>query len=471
VDYVNRFRTKKQQTATLTKLKEGKVDILIGTHRILGKDVVFKDLGLMIIDEEQKFGVAAKEKLKSLRVNVDSLTLTATPIPRTLHFSLMGARDLSVINTPPPNRQPIITEVHAFNKEILKEAIDKELERGGQVFLVHNRVKDIEMIADMVEEICPRARTIVGHGQMAGDQLENVMVSFIEGDYDVLVATTIIESGLDIPNANTIIINNAHNFGLSDLHQMRGRVGRSNKKAYAYLFAPPKHTLSDDAQRRMTAIEEYSDLGSGFSVAMKDLDIRGAGNLLGGEQSGFIAEIGFNMYHKILDEAVEELKNEEFADLLTDAEKVKERDCIIETDLDIMIPQNYVQNVSERLSLYNDLARIKEADELKAFEDMLRDRFGNLPVSVQHLLQTVRLKWLGMHRGIEKIAVKNGRMRATFPPEEDTAYYQSETFEKIIKSVQLNPQMFKMSQKGNKLMVMIEDIKTIDQAMEKLGRL
>lgn len=470
VDYVNRFRTKKQQTETLKNLKEGKVDILIGTHRILGKDVEFNDLGLMVIDEEQKFGVAAKEKLKKLRVNVDCLTLTATPIPRTLHFSLMGARDLSVINTPPPNRQPIITEVHPFSKEILKDAVDQELERGGQVFIVHNRVKDIRNLADMVQEVCPRARIIIGHGQMPGDELENVMVGFIEGDYDVLIATTIIESGLDIPNANTIIINNAHHFGLSDLHQMRGRVGRSNKKAYAILFAPPKYTLTDDAQRRLTAIEEYSDLGSGFNVAMRDLDIRGAGNLLGGEQSGFIAEIGFNMYHKILDEAVEELKNEEFQDLLTD-QKPKDRDCSVETDEDIMIPHEYVPNVSERLNLYNQLARIKTPDELLNFRNELKDRFGNLPETVQQLLRTVLLKWKGMRIGFEKISLKNSWMRCTFPKEEDVEYYQSSTFEHIIKTVQTHPHLYRMTQKSNKLLLVVDDVNNLEEGIQTLDQL
>lgn len=458
VDYINRFRTTKQQTKSIKDLAEGKTDIIIGTHRILGSKIKFKDLGLLVIDEEQKFGVAAKEKLKSLRANVDTLTLTATPIPRTLHFSLMGARDLSIINTPPPNRQPTRTELHTFSPEIFEKAINYEIDRGGQAFVVHNRVRDIHEVAAMISSVCPQARVVVGHGQMAGDELENVMLRFIEGEYDVLVATTIIESGLDIPNANTILINNAHFFGLSDLHQMRGRVGRSNKKAYCYMITPPIYTLTDDARRRLQAIEEFSDLGSGFNVAMRDLDIRGAGNLLGGEQSGFISEIGFDMYHKILDEAVKELRNDEFKDIFDDEETQDQSslDCQVETDFDIMIPDAYVSNISERLSLYTELSKIKNDEELIAFRNHLKDRFGELPRSVKDLLHSVRLKHLGMKLGWSKIRIKNGKLLGYFPDENDQAYYNSEMFGNIMAKVNLNHDIFRLKQKGNQLLLVTE---------------
>ncbi len=453
VDYINRFRTKKQQTETLKNLEEGKVDIIIGTHRLLNKNINFSNLGLLIIDEEQKFGVAAKEKLKQLRVSVDTLTLTATPIPRTLHFSLMGARDLSVINTPPLNRQPIKTELHTFNKDILRDAIDREMERGGQVFVVHNRVRDIEEVASLIRGLCPDARVTVGHGQMHGDELENVMVQFVEGDYDVLVATTIIESGLDIPNANTIIINNAHFFGLSDLHQMRGRVGRSNKKAYCILFCPAIHSLTDDARRRLQAIEEFSDLGSGFNVALRDLDIRGAGNLLGGEQSGFISEIGFDMYHKILDEAIKELKEDEFSDLFKDEPHQDEiRECSVESDHDLAIPDHYVRNIAERLNLYNELSRISDEAKLEDYKTALEDRFGPLPSQVTGLLDSVRLKWLGMKIGFEKIRIKGKNVSCYFPPENDEKYYQSYGFKHILRYIQTDPR-FRLEQKGPKLIL------------------
>lgn len=455
VDYINRFRTAKQQTESIKKLAEGKTDIIIGTHRILSNKIKFKDLGLLIIDEEQKFGVAAKEKLKSFRANVDTLTLTATPIPRTLHFSLMGARDLSIINTPPPNRQPIKTQLHIYGTDVFEKAINYELDRGGQVFVVHNRVRDIQDVASMIRSVAPNARVVVGHGQMAGDELENVMLRFIEGEYDVLVATTIIESGLDIPNANTILVNNAHYFGLSDLHQMRGRVGRSNKKAFCHLITPPLHTLTDDARRRLQAIEEFSDLGSGFNVAMRDLDIRGAGNLLGGEQSGFISEIGFDMYHKILDEAVQELRNDEFKDLFEDDTKPSETsaDCQVDTDLDIMIPDSYVSNISERLSLYTELSKIETDEALLKFRDDLKDRFGDLPRSVKDLLYSVRLKHIGMRLGWHKIRIKNGKLLGYFPDELNTHYYNSDLFGSIMTKVNTHHNLFSLKQKGNQLLL------------------
>ncbi len=473
VDYINRFRTAKQQTHSIKKLAEGKTDIIIGTHRLLSNKIKFQDLGLMIIDEEQKFGVAAKEKLKSLRINVDTLTLTATPIPRTLHFSLMGARDLSIINTPPPNRQPIKTTLHMFGTEIFEDAINHELDRGGQVFVVHNRVRDIQDIAATIRGVCPRARVVVGHGQMAGDELENVMLRFIEGEYDVLVATTIIESGLDIPNANTILINNAHYFGLSDLHQMRGRVGRSNQKAYCHLITPPIHTLTDDARRRLQSIEEFSDLGSGFNVAMRDLDIRGAGNLLGGEQSGFISEIGFDMYHKILDEAVAELRNDEFKDLFDDEDVPNSSvDCQVDTDLDIMIPDAYISNISERLSLYTEIAKLNTDEELIAFRDALKDRFGNLPKPVKDLLHSVRLKHIGMKLGWSKIRIKNGKLLGYFPDENNKKYYNSELFGTVMTRVNEFHKVFSLKQKGNQLLLITEQrFQHISEYIECLRKL
>ena len=472
VDYINRFRTSKQQKLTLEALKEGKVDIIIGTHRLLNKNVSFKDLGLIIIDEEQKFGVGAKEKLKQMRVNVDTLTLTATPIPRTLHFSLMGARDLSVINTPPANRIPVQTELHVFNHDVLTETINRELSRGGQVFFVHNRVRDIEDMAQMIRTSCPGARVIVGHGQMKGDELENVMISFIQGDYDVLVATTIIESGLDIPNANTIIINNAHYFGLSDLHQMRGRVGRSNRKAYCIMFCPGFHGITQDARQRLTAIEEFSALGSGFNVALRDLDIRGAGNLLGGEQSGFISEIGFDMYHKILDEAIAELKEDEFKGVFEQkAEEVKQ-ECTVETDLEIMIPDSYVNNVAERLSLYNQLSRLKDHEELIQFGKDLEDRFGPMPAQAKELLNSMRLKFVAEQMSLVRVRIKNKKLFCTFPDESNQRYFASEAFSKILLKVQLSPALYKLKQSANKLVLTMGlDEGTVDEAVASLKQL
>lgn len=462
IDYVNRFRSAKDQKEILQKLKEGKIDILIGTHKLVGNQTKFKDLGLLIIDEEQKFGVATKEKLKQFKVNVDTLTLTATPIPRTLHFSLMGARDLSVINTPPPNRQAVKTEIHIFNRELIKEAVEHELERDGQVFMIHHRVKDIHDIAQIIRETVPGAKVAVAHGQMEGDKLEDVMIKFVEGEFDVLVATTIIESGLDIPNANTIIINNAHMFGLSDLHQMRGRVGRSNKKAYCYLLSPPLSTLTGEARKRLNAIEQFSELGSGFNVAMRDLDIRGAGNLLGGEQSGFIAEIGFDMYQKILDEALRELKRDEFSDLFQDEEPdYSSQDCQVESWRELLIPDSYVRSIPERLSLYSELAKIKNTEELNKFGFMLKDRFGPLPEPVLELLDAVRLKWSAKELGFEKVGLEKDSARVWFPADQESPYYSSPLFGGVLKYVTGHPSQCRMKQTPKSLTVTFQGVRNI----------
>lgn len=465
VEYLNRFKSAKQQKETLKKLKAGEIDVIIGTHRLLGKDIEFKDLGLLVIDEEQKFGVSAKEKLKELKINVDTLTLTATPIPRTLHFSLMGARDLSIINTPPPNRQPVHTELHVFNRSVISDAINYETGRGGQVFVVHSRIKDIHDIARFIEEDCPGVRVCVAHGQMEGHELEDVMIRFIEGEYDVLVATSIIESGLDISNANTIIINNAHMFGLSDLHQMRGRVGRSNVKAFCYLLSPPLSVLTDDARKRLRTIEEHNELGSGFQVAMRDLDIRGAGNLLGGEQSGFISEMGFEMYHKILDEAVRELKKEEFAGLFEEEEDISSRECQIETDYEMMIPSDYVNNIAERLSLYSELSGVKNEKELKSFSEALSDRFGKIPDSVHRLMDTVRLKWIGKQVGLEKITLNNGNMKMYFPGDSSAPVYSSEAFGRMMQHVADKPGKYSMKQTDKALITTVRGVESVFEAM------
>lgn len=473
VDYINRFKSSSQQKETLQEMANGKLDIIIGTHRLLGKDVKFRDLGLMIIDEEQKFGVAAKEKLKAIRINVDTLTLTATPIPRTLQFSLMGARDLSIITTPPPNRYPVTTELHTFSEDVIREAIQYELSRGGQVFFVHNRVQDIHDFATLLVKLVPGIRVTVGHGQMDGDKLEQVIMEFIEGHSDVLVATTIIESGLDIPNANTIIINQAQNFGLSDLHQMRGRVGRSNKKAFCYLLAPPLTVLTNEARQRLRAIEEFSDLGSGFNVAMRDLDIRGAGNLLGGEQSGFISEIGFEMYHKILDEALQELKETEFADLFKEeiAERKFVSDCQIDTDLEILLPAHYVNSVTERLQLYKELDSVPDENKLKEFELHLRDRFGPLPEPALALMNTIRLRWLAEQLGFEKILLKNQRFIGHFVANQTSPFYQSAAFTRVLSFVQSNVQRCRLKEEKSRLTLTIKNIQTVDQANEMLRKI
>jgi transcription-repair coupling factor (superfamily II helicase) len=471
VDYVSRFRSNNEIKIIKEKLAKGEVDILIGTHKIVSKDFKFKDLGLLIIDEEQKFGVKTKDKLKEVKPDVDILTLTATPIPRTLHFSLMNARDLSIIATPPPNRQPVTTEVHTFNEEIIRDAISREIKRGGQVFFVHNRVNDIYAIGNLILKLVPYARIGVAHGQMEGKLLEKIMLKFIDGEYDILLATNIIEAGLDIPNANTIIINQAHTFGLADLHQMRGRVGRSNRKAFCYLLAPSTTLLAQDTRKRLTALTEFSDLGDGFKVAMRDLDIRGAGNMLGAEQSGFINDLGFETYHKILDEAIKELKQTQFKDLFAHEFKIETltNDCNIETDLELLIPDNYVANISERLSLYTKLDEIKDEETLQKFKNELRDRFGYLPQSVQDLIETVHLRWLGEKIGFARLNITKKFLRGWFVEKSD--YYQSDKFVKVIEFVQKNPKLATLKQiKGKPLLVAenIKDVATAKRLLEKM---
>ena len=472
IEYVSRFRTAKEIKETLTRTTEGKVDILIGTHRIVSKDIKFKDLGLLIIDEEQKFGVSTKEKLKQFRANVDTLTLTATPIPRTLHFSLMGARDLSIINTPPPNRQPVNTELHVFNEKLIQEAIEYEIDRGGQVFFIHNRVQDIMHMAGLIQKLCPSARIGVGHGQLEGDQLEDVMLKFMSHEFDVLIATTIIESGLDISNANTMIINNAHYFGLSDLHQMRGRVGRSNKKAFCYLLSPPLSVITPEARKRLSAIEEFSDLGSGFNVAMRDLDIRGAGNLLGSEQSGFIAEIGFELYHKILDEAIQELKDAEFKDLF--AEEVARPHvsfCQLDTDLALLIPDEYVNAIAERLNLYTELNKITNEVDLLLFEKNMTDRFGPIPEQVVELLNAIRLQWIAVSLCFEKITLKKNVLRGYFPANPSSGFYESAKFQAIISYVQHNPYGIKLKENKSVLILQLDQIHSLSAAINTLEKI
>jgi transcription-repair coupling factor (superfamily II helicase) len=469
VEYVSRLRTSKDIAAILKDTKDGKVDILIGTHRIVGKDIEFKDLGLLVIDEEQRFGVAVKEKLKNLKINVDTLTLTATPIPRTLQFSLMGARDLSILNTPPPNRHPIFTELHTFNEEIIKEAILYETERNGQVFFINNRVQNIQEIETFINRILPKVKTVVAHGQMDGNSLEKIMMEFISGEYDVLIATTIIESGLDIPNANTIIINNAHQFGLSELHQLRGRVGRSNKKAFCYLLAPPVTTLTSEARRRLKILEEFSDLGSGFNIAMQDLDIRGAGNLLGGEQSGFIAEIGYETYHRILEEALLELRETEYPELTLQPQNIGNKDfkyvsdCQLETDEDIRFPEEYISNIAERMDLYRELDNIKEEDKIQQFRQNIIDRFGSIPVEAQRLLEAVIVRITAESLGIEKLIFKNKTVRINFVSNQESPYYKSEIFTKVLLWLQSNHKKAKMEEKHGKLWMYIQNVREISE--------
>src|SRR5665647_1107219 len=463
VDYINRFKTSKEKKETLQKLEEGKIDIIIGTHALLGKDVKFKDLGLMVIDEEQKFGVAAKEKLKQIRTTVDSLTLTATPIPRTLQFSLMGARDLSIINTPPPNRQPIQTEVHVFNQDFIRDAIYYEVERGGQVFFIHNRVHGLIEMKTLIQGLCPDLSIAYAHGQLEGDKLEETILDFMDRKYDVLICTNIIESGVDIPNVNTIIVNNAHHFGLSDLHQLRGRVGRSNKKAFCYLLAPPMSTLTADSRKRLTTLEQYSDLGSGFQIAMRDLDIRGAGNMLGGEQSGFIAEIGFEMYQKILDEAIRELKRTSFKELYK--EEIQQQDdfvsdCTIDTDLEILIPDSYVESITERLSLYSRLDNCENEKDLEEFHAEMLDRFGPIPPQVEDLFTTVRCRRIAVELGFEKMILKNETLKCFFVSNPESAYFQSETFNGILKFIQTKTNKARLKQVGRNGILIVENIKT-----------
>jgi transcription-repair coupling factor (superfamily II helicase) len=478
VEYLNRTKTAKEVSQIRADLEAGRIDILIGTHKILGKQIVFRDLGLLIIDEEQKFGVAAKEKLTQLAVNVDTLTLTATPIPRTLQFSLMGSRDLSVISTPPPNRQPIVTESHVFSEEIIRDAVETELARGGQVYFVHNRVEDLMTMQGLITRICPKARVGVGHGKMPAEKLERLIMDFIYGEFDVLVATTIVENGIDIPNANTIIVNNAQNFGLSDLHQLRGRVGRSNQKAYCYLLSPPDELLSSDARRRLRAIEEFSDLGSGFNIAMQDLDIRGAGNLLGAEQSGFIADIGFETYQKIMNEAIAELRAEglHVAGLNDSEQEVVEQlryidDAHIEIEVEAGLPDSYVAQQAERLKLYRELDSTKDEEALLAFGERLVDRFGPLPRETEELLNVVRLRWEAIRLGMERVKVKNGLMIVHFVGEQDSPYYKSDTFMDLLRKVTQNPGRFVLKQHNNRLAMTVRNVKDIEDAYKTLQQL
>ena len=472
IDYINRFKPAKQQKETIRKLAAGEIDILIGTHRLISKDLQFKELGLLIIDEEQKFGVSAKERLKQMSINVDTLTLTATPIPRTLQFSMMGARDLSIINTPPANRYPVHTEIRSFSEDTIRDAIVYELSRGGQVFFVHNRVQNIMDVEYMLRRFVPNVRIAVAHGQMEGKELEQRMLDFIEGDYDILLATTIIESGLDIPNVNTIIINDAHHFGLSDLHQLRGRVGRSNKKAFCYLLTPPLSGLTKEARQRLKAIEEFADLGSGFNISMRDLDIRGAGNLLGGEQSGFISEIGFEMYHRILDEAIQELKDNEFKGVFeAPEEKSFVKDCQIETDLQLLIPDDYITNIRERLSLYKELDSIETEDLLLGFQDKLIDRFGPLPREVSGLMNAVRLRWVAKKIGFERLILKNQRLTGYFISNQESPYYQSPEFSSVLRFVQSNPLRCRMKESKDRLTLTFNNMNTVFEGLEVLKEL
>ena len=474
IGYLNRFRTAKQKTETLKDLAEGKLDIVIGTHQLVNKNVVFKDLGLLIVDEEQKFGVNVKDKLKTIAANVDTLTLTATPIPRTLQFSLMAARDLSVITTPPPNRYPIETNVVGFSEELIRDAISYEIQRNGQVFFINNRIENIKEVAGMIQRLVPNARVGIGHGQMDGKKLEELMLAFMNGEFDVLVATTIIESGLDVPNANTIFINNANNFGLSDLHQMRGRVGRSNKKAFCYFICPPYSAMTDDARKRIQALEQFSELGSGFNIAMKDLEIRGAGDLLGGEQSGFINEIGFDTYQKILNEAIDELKENEFKDLYPEENNLETKEYVkdlqIDTDFELLFSDEYINNVSERLSLYNELGAVKNEEELIVFQNKLIDRFGPMPPRAKALMNSIRIKWIATRLGIEKLVMKKGKMIGYFVSDQQSDYYQSKRFNNMLQFVQKNSAICKIKEKetpaGLRLLLTFDNVKNTRTALE-----
>lgn len=469
IEYLSRLKSAKQIKEISEDLEKGKIDIIIGTHRLLNKEIKFKDLGLLVIDEEQKFGVAAKERLRQLKADIDTLTLTATPIPRTLQFSLLGARDLSIINTPPPNRLPVQTEIIDFNEELIRDSINFELERGGQVFFVHNRVEDIRSVEDIIRRLCPAAKICVGHGQMEPAALEKVVLDFMMGDYDIMIATTIVENGIDIPNANTIIINQAQNFGLSDLHQLRGRVGRSNKKAFCYLIVPSMLSVTDEARRRLKAIEAFSDLGSGFNIAMQDLDIRGAGNLLGGEQSGFIAEMGFETYQRILSEAVDELRQERGMDAVPGSPFMHKKeeyvsDCTIDTDLEILIPDDYVSITAEKIRLYKELDAVENEKELSAFMDSVKDRFGPVPEQVKELADTVRLRWLAMELGFEKIVLKNGMLIAYFVSNQMSGYYKSAKFAGVMGFLQKQNRRFEMKQQSEKLYIIVKRVESIEKA-------
>ena len=471
IDYINRFRSAKEKKETLKKLQEGKIEILIGTHSILGKEVKFKDLGLLVIDEEQKFGVGHKEKIKTLRTAVDCLTLTATPIPRTLQFSLMGARDLSIINTPPPNRQPIQTEVQIYNQDFIRDAIYFETERGGQVFVIYNRISGLAEMASIIQGLCPDLSIGYAHGQLEGHILEERIMDFIDKKYDVLVCTNIVESGVDIPNVNTIIVNNAHQFGLSDLHQLRGRVGRSNRKAFCYLLAPPMSTLPADSRKRLQTLEQHSDLGSGFQIAMRDLDIRGAGNLLGGEQSGFMAEIGFEMYQKILDEAIRELKRTDFKELFKEEIAMQDdyvQDCTIDTDLEILIPDEYVESITERLSLYQRLDSSESEEDLKAMKQELTDRFGPIPQQVNDLFFTVRCRKLAVDLGFEKMSLKDNTLRCYFINRPDSTYFESQLFNNILQYLQTGTHKARLKQTGKLFMLIAEPIKSMEEMLRFL---
>ena len=478
IEYLNRTKTAREVAQIREELASGRIDILIGTHKMLGRQIRFKDLGLLIIDEEQKFGVAAKEKLTQMSVSVDTLTLTATPIPRTLQFSLMGSRDLSVISTPPPNRQPIVTESHVFSEEIVRDAIEAELARGGQVYFVHNRVEDLATLQGLISRLCPKARVGVGHGKMPAEQLEKLIMDFIYGEFDVLLSTTIVENGIDIPNANTIIVNNAHHFGLSDLHQLRGRVGRSNRKAYCYLLSPPEELLTPDARRRLRAIEEFSDLGSGFNIAMQDLDIRGAGNLLGAEQSGFIADIGFETYQKIMNEAIAELRAEglQVPELSEAEQKVVGRmgfidDAHIELEVEAGLPDTYVSQQAERLKLYRELDSTKDEEALRALESRLVDRFGPLPHAARELLDVVRLRWEAIRLGMERVKVKNGLMIVQFVGEENSPFYKSDVFMELLRRVTQQPARFVLKQHNNRLAMTVRNVKNVEEAWKTLQQL
>ncbi|WP_431128990.1 transcription-repair coupling factor [Flagellimonas flava] len=476
VDYLNRFRTAKEKREILERLAQGKIDIIIGTHQLVNKNVQFKDLGLLIVDEEQKFGVAVKDKLKSIKENVDVLTLTATPIPRTLQFSLMAARDLSVINTPPPNRYPIESRVIRFSEEIIRDAVSYEIQRGGQVFFIHNRIENIKEVAGMIQRLVPDAKIGIGHGQMEGKKLEQLMMAFMNGEFDVLVSTTIVESGLDVTNANTIFIHNANNFGLSDLHQMRGRVGRSNKKAFCFFITPPYEVMTPDARKRIEALEQFTELGSGFNIAMKDLEIRGAGDLLGGEQSGFINEIGFETYQKILTEAIEELKENEFKELYEEVEgekpKTYVKDTQLDTDFELLYPDDYINNITERLNLYTQLNEVQDEEGLQKYEAELVDRFGELPPEAVDLLNSVRIKWIANTIGLEKVVLKKGKFLGYFIADQQSDFYQSPAFTQVLRYVQSNPRSCQLKEKqtrnGLRLLLVFDGINSVEKALGAL---
>ena len=476
VDYLSRARSAKQTKQVIEDLAEGKINILVGTHKLIGKTVKWHDLGLLIIDEEQKFGVTTKEKLRQLKTNVDTLTMSATPIPRTLQFSLMGARDMSIMRTPPPNRYPIQTEIASFSHEVIADAINFEMSRNGQVYFVNDRVGNLPEIANLIKKYVPDCRVAIGHGQMKPEELEKIIMGFMNYDYDVLLSTTIVENGIDISNANTIIINEAHRFGLSDLHQMRGRVGRSNKKAFCYLLAPPLAALNSEARRRLEALETFSDLGSGFNLAMQDLDIRGAGNLLGSEQSGFMEDLGYETYQKILSQAVTELKNDEFQDLY--AEEMNEGkqitgdnfidDCAVESDLEMYFPDNYVPGSSERMLLYRELDNIEKDEDLEAYRQRLIDRFGPVPRQGEELMQVVALRRIGKRLGCEKIILKQERMQMQFVSNPNSMYYQSTAFDKVLNYIGYHPRQCNLKEKNGKRSMVVSDVKSVEQAVKVL---